>query len=171
MRHSHKGLIERRLRTRRERRPSDRKSRKRLLLPQRFERAAHARRSSGTAPAANVRVESRRAPGGAESTGAVPAAQLGGRGLEASTRRRRTMLFEPVHLSGYASAPRFGSGIVDARLAGQQPAPSLLTVAFRLNAYALGVLQVPDQDPWWSTRPPVRLGFDVRAIGSTRSVT
>ena len=58
-------------------------------------------------------------------------------------RKRLSMLFEPIHLAVYASGPRARSGIVNARLA-TQSAPS---------------------------RPPVRLGFEVRAVGSTRSIT
>ena len=52
------------------------------------------------------------------------------------------MLFEPLHLAAFASGISDLPGIVDVRSAGQS-----------------------------ARRCPVRLGFDVRAIGSTQSIT
>ena len=123
-------------------------------------RPAHAHSSSQYALAVIRRFNTARALGGAAaiSTGACPsqsaeqAAPLSARqghvgraaGAASSTGPAQApMLFEPAHLSRYASGPRARSSIVNARLA-RQVTPS---------------------------RPPVRLGFEVRIVGSTRSIT
>ena len=52
------------------------------------------------------------------------------------------MLFEPAHLSPYRSGIYQGLSLVKAQLAGRS-----------------------------GSRPPVRLGFEVRVVGATRSIT